>query len=447
VKMRKELVLNSWIQLLLVGSIVVLANLWASRSFVRMDLTEDRIYSLDLATRALVWQLDKPLHAKVYFTSGLQAPYNNHQEILMDRLEELRAYSKGWMEIELADPTNVKALEAEAGRFGVLPVQYRFRNENVAELKKVYMGLALVYGDRQESLPAVTQVDTLEYELSRAIRSLLSDDPKPVIGFSSGHGEPDIIGGGGPLATLSGRLSETHELRNIPLGGTEGIPDDVDVLWVVGPQKTLSARALYQMDQFLMMGGALGVFATNTRADMRALVPQSIYHGMDAFLGHFGAMLRRDVIVDRVRNGLMGFPVRQGRMVREVQLNYPLIPQATELSKEIPVLRGIDSLLAPFVSSVELADPMLPRCPRRGLGQNLPSIRPHPGDPDHRSTGIPSDVPWRADRVMAISGGSLRPLAVVLFREGYPASRRGGRPRGSTSSGERSSASRRCRIG
>ena len=278
----------------------------------------------------------------------------------MDRLEELQAYSKGWMDITQADPTNVKALEAEAARFGVAPVQYRFRNENVSELKKVYMGLALVYGDKQESLPAITQVDTLEYELSRAIRSLLSDGPKPVIGLSTGHGEPDIIGGGGPLATLSSRLSETHDLRSVSLAGDQGVPDDVDALWVVGPQKTLSALALYHLDQFLMRGGALGIFATNTRADMRAMVPQNVYHGMDGFLGHFGVLLRRDLIVDRVRNGLMGFPVRQGRTVREVQLNYPLIPKATELDGDTPVLRGIDALLAPFVSSLELADPLPP---------------------------------------------------------------------------------------
>ena len=138
--MRRNLIFNSFLQLVLMILIAVLLNMWASSSFVRMDLTQDRIYSLDLVTRSLAWRLEKPLHAKVYFTDDLQTPYNNHKSILLDRLEELQAYSRGWMSIQHVDPTNVKELEAEAQRFGIQSIQYRFRNRNIDELKKVYMG-------------------------------------------------------------------------------------------------------------------------------------------------------------------------------------------------------------------------------------------------------------------------------------------------------------------
>jgi hypothetical protein len=53
-------------------------NLWSSHRFVRVDLTENNVHSLAPATKALVNGLEKPLVAKVYFTGGLQAPYNNH---------------------------------------------------------------------------------------------------------------------------------------------------------------------------------------------------------------------------------------------------------------------------------------------------------------------------------------------------------------------------------
>ena len=92
--MRRNLIFNSFLQLVLMILIAVLLNMWASSSFVRMDLTQDRIYSLDLVTRSLAWRLEKPLHAKVYFTDDLQTPYNNHKSILLDRLEELQAYSR-----------------------------------------------------------------------------------------------------------------------------------------------------------------------------------------------------------------------------------------------------------------------------------------------------------------------------------------------------------------
>ncbi|MEC8381372.1 MAG: GldG family protein, partial [Myxococcota bacterium] len=248
--------LNSWLQLVLVALIIILVNLWASDHFLRVDVTDNKNYTLDLKTRSWVWNLERPLVAKVYFTEGLQAPYNNHRTILIDQLEELRAYAKGWLKLEVVDPTNIRELEAEARSFGILPVDYRFQTHHTAELKKVYMGVAFVYGDRQETLPAITHIQTLEYDLARALRSLLEDVERPILALTTGHGEPDIIGGGGPLQSLSTRIQESYEIKLIDLGNGEPIPEDTDALWIIGPQKSFSEEALFQVDQYMMRGGA-----------------------------------------------------------------------------------------------------------------------------------------------------------------------------------------------
>ena len=71
---RRVLLVNTWLQMVLVALIVVLVNVWSAGSFLRLDLTEDKIYSLDMTSRALMYRLEKPLIAKVYFTKSLQAP-------------------------------------------------------------------------------------------------------------------------------------------------------------------------------------------------------------------------------------------------------------------------------------------------------------------------------------------------------------------------------------
>ena len=357
---RRSLLLNVWIQLALVISIVIMANTWAAARFFRVDLTTDKRYSLDLVTRALMYKVDKPLYARVYFTSGLQPPYNNHQQVTIDKLEEMRAYSGGLMEITVKDPTGFKELEEEARRFGVQPVQYRYKSANVSELKRVYMGVALVYGDRQEVLPAITQTDSLEYDLTRAIRALVSEDERRTIGYVTGHGEPDLLTAGGPVQNLRGRLVEDYDLTAISIDGTEGVSEDIDALFVIGPQRPLTDRALYHIDQYLMRGGSLALFLTNTRPNLRTMRPINIYHGLDALVGSYGVQINRDVVVDRVRNGKMAFPVRQGKVIRQTEINYPLIPRATVLSESSPVVKGLDSMLFPFSSSLTLADPMPP---------------------------------------------------------------------------------------
>ena len=89
--LRRSLYVNSWLQLIFVLITIVCVNILASKHFMRLDVTDDKVHSLDMSTRALMWKLDKPLHVKVYFTEGLQAPYNNHRAALVGKLEELRA--------------------------------------------------------------------------------------------------------------------------------------------------------------------------------------------------------------------------------------------------------------------------------------------------------------------------------------------------------------------
>jgi gliding-associated putative ABC transporter substrate-binding component GldG len=356
--LRRRLLAHTWAQLGLVLLIVILANTWSARSFFRVDLTQDRVYTLDLTTRALLAQLEKRLLVKVYFTRGLEAPYNNHEQILVDKLEDLRAYSKGMMDIQVTDPTFVKELMEEAGRFGITPIQYRYRSSSVTEMKEVYMGVALVYGDRQEVIPAVTDTNGLEYLLARAIKRLLSDEPPPVVGWTVANDEPSLLTGTGPLERIRNAITEEYQLVGVELGGVDGVPEEVDALFVVGPQKPFSDRAQYQLDQFLMRGGSLAVFVTNTRPDLRSLRPQAVLHGLDALMGHYGVQINRDVVVDRQRNGMMSFPVLQGRQVVQVPVNYPLIPRATKLHPDSAVTRGLESMLFPFASSLTLADPM-----------------------------------------------------------------------------------------
>lgn len=360
IDLRRSLLANAWIQLALVVIIVVLANTWAARSFVRLDLTSDRIYSLDLATRALMYRLEKPLLARVWFTGGLEAPYNNHEQILVDKLEDLRAYSRGLMEVDVVDPGNVPELVEEARRFGVEPIDYRFKSANVTEMRKVFMGVALVYGDRQEVLPAVTQVETLEYDLARAIKALVSKEEKRTVGFSTGFGEPEVMTSKGPLETIRTRLAEDYEVGLVELGGAGPIPENVDAIVVLGPRKPLTERALYQLDQFVMRGGSLAMFVSNTTPDLRTLRPRTVYHGLEALIAHYGVRVNRDVVVDRTRNGVMRFPVRQGNYVVQMPVNYPLIPRASTLDKASPVVKGLDSMLFPFTSSLSLVDPMPP---------------------------------------------------------------------------------------
>lgn len=357
---RRSMWLDASLQMLLVVAVVVLANTLAAERFGRLDLTGDKVYSLDIRSRQIMSALERPLAARVYFTGGLQAPYNTNQQVVVDTLKDLSAYAQGRMEVTVVDPTGVPELEAEARRFGITPIQYRFDSATVKELRTVYMGVALVYGERQDVLPAITQTQTLEYDLVRSIHGLLNEEKRKVVGWTSGHGEAELTQESGPLATLRQRLLERYDLRVVPLGGPGSVPADVAALLVVGPQRPLSERALYQLDQHLMRGGGLAVFLSNLKPDLRAMRPLQVLHGMEGFLAHHHVTANRDLVIDRQRNGMMNLPVRQGDQLALVPVNSPLILKTQELDRDSLVVRDLDAMIFPFVSSVELDDPLPP---------------------------------------------------------------------------------------
>lgn len=356
---RRALLGHLWIQLGLWLVAALLANHAASAWFGRFDVTRDGVHTLTPAARSVMSRVDKRLVARMYFTGGLEAPYNNHEQAVRDKLEELRAFSGGRMEIEVVDPTGDTAVAEEAERFGIYPIQYRFRAHDRVEMKSVYMGVAFVYGDRQEPVNPIATLETLEYELVRAVHALTSDpEERRVIGYLQGNAEPDLAAfpEDNPIGQLRDRLAQAYTLRPVVLGGDEGVPEDIDALVVIGPQNAVPDRTQYQLDQYLMRGGPIAFFIGSVRPDFQSMRAVEVRHDLNALLGHYGVQLNKDVLIDRTRNEQMSLPVRVGNRTQMVPLNYPLLPVTTLLMPESPVVRGLDRVVAPFASSLTVAE-------------------------------------------------------------------------------------------
>lgn len=379
---RARLLLDSRLQMVLTVVIVLLANTLAAQHFWRVDVSRDRLWSLDESSKRLASKLDKPLVVKVFFSRGLGAPYNNHEQFLRDKLEEYRAYAGGQMQVQVVDPDADPAAAEEAKKYGITQLEYTVREQDRAELRKIWMGVVMLYGGRQEVLPAVTNLGSLEYELSSALYRLQqTEKTRKTIAWSIGHGEPDFARDQGPLRALAENLAGRYTLRQVPLGGAGTVPDDIDALLVVGPQLPLEDRALYQIDQHLMRGGSVAFFVTNTRPDLRQLRVTHTFSGLDPLLGHYGVQVNRDVVIDRANNGAMRFPVRSGQKLAWRDINHPLIPKATDLSRTSVMVAGLDALVLPFASSLTLPSEPPPGLVYEAVASSSPSSGSVPSVP------------------------------------------------------------------
>lgn len=169
-----------YIKLCIYLVIIVLVNVAGVTLFFRLDLTQNKIYSISDASKLVVSTLSEPLTIDVFFTKDLPAPYNNNERYLHDLLQEYALHANKYFNYKFYDVSpeseGIDATTREnqklANNYGIHPVQIQVFEQDEVKFKKAYMGLVLIHGDMVERIPTITSVDGLEYKLTTAIQKL-----------------------------------------------------------------------------------------------------------------------------------------------------------------------------------------------------------------------------------------------------------------------------------
>jgi ABC-2 type transport system permease protein len=347
------------------------------RFYTRIDLTKEKRFTLSKTTLDLLSQVTSPLEVRVYRTQQLQAPLLDAAQGLLDTIEEYQTHSNGRLNLAVADPTDEnlskeerEGLQKEAQGFGIQQGDATFQEADKIEKRRVYLGVSLGYNGRQEVLPFVSNTTTLEYDLTKALKRLITggEVTRPVIGFVVGHGEPSNLPG-----QLTQLFGDEREYRNITLD--KPIPEDVDALVIVSsprpsePQLLTAAEKFY-LDQFVMRGHALIVFlATIGKFEQKDKMPQQqelpIFQiaetGLEDLLAGYGIKTTGDIVLDTKYNLTVQVGSRKANMgglnfMEPVSANHPLFLVANNFSKESAIVKGMTSLAMPQVTSFDLSD-------------------------------------------------------------------------------------------
>ena len=153
--------------------LLIFANLVVSRSYFRIDLTSPKSYSLSKGSEQVVKTLEEPLSVKVFFSDNLNAPYSSVYQYIKDILVEYKSAANDNFSYEFVDmkkPEN----ERLASTYGLNQIQIQELKNNEVGMKRVWMGIVLLYADRIEILDALTSTDGLEYRITTTISNMVS---------------------------------------------------------------------------------------------------------------------------------------------------------------------------------------------------------------------------------------------------------------------------------
>ena len=335
--------------LLVVVAIVVVVNLIGLRLFTRADLTENHVYTLSRASRNMVAGLEDRLTVKAYFTKDLPPPYNANSRYVNDALDDYRAYSHGKFVFEFVDPADEKKLEEEAQRYRVQPVQVNVMEKDNVQLKRVYMGLVLIYGDKHETIPLVQDVENFEYEMTSAIKRVTAER-LPKVGFLGGFGMPDL---GQDMRQLTTGLSKHYQVAPVSTAQGNGLIDeDVDVLCIVQPKEALDDWTRFCIDQYIMRGGKVGWFLNKVKADPQTSMASGLQLNLDDLTRQYGFVVGNNLVTD-LNASMINVQQQQGFFMITNVVRYPAFPRITDINRQMPMVKDLQELTLFYPSSVD----------------------------------------------------------------------------------------------
>ncbi|HEY1314999.1 MAG TPA: Gldg family protein [Steroidobacteraceae bacterium] len=260
--------------------VVMLSNLGLRG--MRIDLTQNRLYTLSPGTQQVLAELKEPVNLYFYFSreaAAKQAPLlMPYATRVREFLEELAARANGKIHLRIIDPQPFSDDEDRAAEYGLQSLQSGGGDS-------LYFGLAGTNTtDGRAALPSfqADREEFLEYDVAKLINEL-GTPKKPVIGLISSLGlqgqfNPMTGQMGDPWPILT-QLQELFTIRTLT-ADVDHIDKEVDVLMLVHP-KQLAPKTLYAIDQFVMRGGRLLLFVDpNAGADTSGQDPSNPMAGM-----------------------------------------------------------------------------------------------------------------------------------------------------------------------
>ena len=228
---------------------------------MRIDLTENNLYTISAGTRELLETIDEPINLYFFFSDQETAnvPFlRGYATRVRETLEEFARVAGGRLIVHVIDPVPFSEEEDRAAQFGLESISLGSLGQSI------YFGLAGTNSIGDEDTIAFLQPEKetfLEYDLAKLIYNLANLD-KTVVGLLAGVSmsagfdpqtqqitEPWVI------TTQARQFFDVRELTP----GVAQIDADVGVLWVVHP-KTLDDTTLYAIDQFILGGGRALIF-------------------------------------------------------------------------------------------------------------------------------------------------------------------------------------------
>ncbi len=359
--------------LLLLAISVFLVGILGDLHGMRVDLTEDRQFTLSDSAKDILSRLQVPVQVKFYITREDKMPtqLRNLERDVSDKLRDFSSASGGHIAFSVHDPSEDEELQELLQGKGIRPFQVQSVERDEIGLKLIYSAVSIAYMDKSEEiLPQVLpqSLATLEYEIvSRVYR--LTQEKQPVLAVFAPKPQldPQMLGMYLQMGMEPPEMpdtweqavellrSEHYDVRRIELTADSPIPEDADALLVLGPVN-LNERQAWEIGRALSRGVSTLMAVQNYEYDYNPaqrggfrITARQRSSGLEDLLRSYGLIVVPDQLFDaehevlsipRTQN-LMGMQIRTAEPVRAPM---QIAVRGEQMNRELSITNRIEQL-------------------------------------------------------------------------------------------------------
>lgn len=252
-----------------IAGVIIIASA-ASLLRIRLDLTEDKRFTLSKPTKDILSNLKNDVFVQVYLDGEIPIPLKRLKRSVLDMLEEFRVESGRKVDYEFINPASGGTDVQRNARYQSLMKKGLSRimlqagdKEGGSSQKYIFPGMIVNYNgievpvnflNNDPTIPyeenILHSIEGLEYQLIQTI-STLSSDTICKVAFIEGQGElPEVA-----TADVTYNLAKFFTIDRGTIGGKNGSLDKYSAIIVAGPQKEFSEADKLVIDQYIMKGG------------------------------------------------------------------------------------------------------------------------------------------------------------------------------------------------
>ncbi|MBL0263463.1 MAG: GldG family protein [Leptospiraceae bacterium] len=355
-----------------------LFNYLISDFYCRKDLSRENRFNLTDSTEKVLQNLPEKLYIDAFYSSDVPGEHKARLSLTRELIKEIANVNRKKVELRFHDPDSNESDKKKATEAGIKPAQLNQQERGSVEIKQAYFGIKLTVGSKSTVIPNAYFAEAIEYQILSSLKKMLKKNNSSTVAILKTAGTflaPEQTQGMGKdtfgLFVHRAFAPENGEIQEINVN-SESIPDEIKtVLWVGSPD--LTDKGKYYIDQFLMRGGNLLIFAKTFnfqmggQNQMAAMMgggneglaqPAAEVGAINAFLSHYGIEIKTDMILEPDDSYAVTSIFQQLTNPNAEAFHYPLwvIPrkESGTINPKSQFTKNASAVLLPWTSSIDV---------------------------------------------------------------------------------------------